>query len=137
MTNKKNILEEGTDLKIDFSKIKNIDSEVIPAVVQDWQTKDVLMLGYINKEALRINKKEKFLTFWSTSRDEIWIKGGSSGSTFNVMDIFFNCEQNSALIIVEAHVKGKGICHTKEGRSFRKTCFYRRLNPKTGKLDHV
>lgn len=135
MTSKE--LEEGLELQIDFLKIKNIDSEVIPAVVQDWQSKEVLMLGYIDKEALDKNLSEKFLTFWSTSRDELWIKGGSSGSTFNVMDMFFNCELNSALIIVEAHVKGRGICHTKEGGSFRKTCFYRRLNPKTGKLEHV
>lgn len=135
--NDKNQLEEGVELKIDFLKIKKINSEVILAIIQDWKTKDVLMGGYVNKEALAANLKERFLTFWSTSRNELWVKGSTSGCTFGVKEVRINCEQNMVLLIVEAHVSGRDICHTREGGKFRKTCFYREINFKTGKLDFI
>ena len=77
--------------------------------------------------------KTGIATFWSTSRNELWIKGATSGDTLEIVDIRVNCEQNSLLYLVR--MTG-GVCHTKDaqGRT-RKTCYYRSL--KNGKLSFV
>ncbi len=137
MKKEKRLLEEGTELRIDLGKIKNIQHEVVPAAVQDWRSKEVLMIGYMNEAALRKNLSEKILTFFSTSRNKPWTKGATSGSMFHVHEIRTNCEQNSLLIIAEATVPEKGICHTKAKGQFRRTCFYRRIDFKTGKLEKI
>ena len=72
-------------------------------------------------------------TFWSTSRNELWIKGKTSGDFLEIVDILVNCEQNS--IVYKVRLKGKGSCHTKgENGLPRRGCYYRRLVQKDGKL---
>lgn len=121
-------LEEGTQLRLDFAKLRKIASgqaEVIPAVAQDAQTGEVLILGYVNELALQTALKEKKATFWSTSRNELWIKGLTSGDFLELLEVRVNCEQNS--ILYKVRPVGQGACHTKENGKARSGCYYRRL----------
>ena len=105
--------------------IKNItfdDKGLIPSVVQDAATGEVLMLGYMNEESLRRTMKSKEVWFYSRSRQELWHKGETSGNTIKLKNIKYNCENNSLLVI--GTPKGP-VCHTGN-----KTCFYRELTEK-------
>lgn len=122
-------LEEGAQLRLDFRKLRKIasgDADVIPAVAQDAATGEVLILGYVNELALATALKERKATFWSTSRNELWIKGLTSGDFLELLEVRVNCEQNS--ILYRVRPAGQGACHTKgaDGRS-RSGCYYRRL----------
>ena len=122
-------LEEGNILNIDFKKLKKVAScgeDIIPAVAQDAETGEVLIVGYANQLALDTAQKEQMATFWSTSRNELWIKGKTSGDFLEIVEICINCEQNS--ILYRVIPKGKGACHTKDqsGRS-RSGCYYRTI----------
>ena len=122
-------LEEGTTLNLDFQKLKkvaNCGEEIIPAVAQDANTGEVLIVGYANEIALNTARKEKMATFWSTSRNELWIKGKTSGDYLEIVEICVNCEQNS--ILYRVIPKGKGACHTKDQNGSTRTgCYYRTL----------
>ncbi|MEQ9822788.1 MAG: phosphoribosyl-AMP cyclohydrolase [Puniceicoccaceae bacterium] len=122
-------LEEGTELNLDFKKLRKIASgseDVIPAVAQDVDTGEVLIIGYVNPLALQTAMKEKMATFWSTSRNELWIKGKTSGDYLELIETRVNCEQNS--IVYRVRLKGKGSCHTKDANGVaRHGCYYRRL----------
>ena len=75
-------LEEGTQLQLDFTKLQKIAqtrAEVVPAIAQDVESGEVLIVGYANEPALKTAIEEKKATFWSTSRNELWIKGKTSG----------------------------------------------------------
>ena len=118
-------LEEGQALRLDFKKLRKIASgqaDVIPAVAQDAVTGEVLILGYANELALQTALREKKATFWSTSRNELWIKGLTSG---DFLEVRVNCEQNS--ILYKVRPAGQGACHTKEDGKARSGCYYRRL----------
>jgi len=122
-------LEEGAQLRLDFRKLRKIasgEADVIPAVAQDAVTGEVLILGYVNELALATALKERKATFWSTSRNELWIKGLTSGDFLELLEVRVNCEQNS--ILYRVRPAGQGACHTKgaDGRS-RSGCYYRRL----------
>lgn len=122
-------LEEGDELQLDFGKLKEmaqLGESVLPVVVQDSETGQVLLLAYANEAALQHTLEHGLATFWSTSRNELWVKGSTSGNTLQVLDIRVNCEQNSLLYLVRP--LGEGACHTvnAEGRS-RKSCYYRRI----------
>ena len=122
-------LEEGSQLSLDFTKLRKIASgreDVIPAVAQDAATGEVLILGYVNRLALDTALRERKATFWSTSRNELWIKGLTSGDFLELLEVRVNCEQNS--ILYKVRPAGQGACHTKgaDGRS-RSGCYYRRL----------
>lgn len=124
-------LEEGSQLSLDFTKLRKIASgreDVIPAVAQDAATGEVLILGYANRLALETALRERKAVFWSTSRNELWIKGLTSGDTLELLEVRVNCEQNSLLYKVRP--AGQGACHTKgaDGRS-RSGCYYRRIRP--------
>jgi phosphoribosyl-AMP cyclohydrolase len=129
-----NELEEGSALQLDFSKLQKVGrskAPVLPVVVQDAESRDVLVLAYANQEALEHTLKTGVATFWSTSRNELWIKGATSGDTLKIVDVRVNCEQNSLLYLVQ--MVGGGVCHTKDAEGHtRKTCYYRSL--KDGKL---
>ena len=130
-------LEEGSRLALDFSKIQKIaatGSDVVPVVVQDASDGEVLILAYVNEQALEHSLRERVATFWSTSRNELWIKGATSGDTLELVEVRINCEQNSLLFKVKP--LGKGACHTSdaEGKA-RKGCYYRALGG-DGKLHH-
>ncbi|MGE4170360.1 MAG: phosphoribosyl-AMP cyclohydrolase [Candidatus Margulisiibacteriota bacterium] len=124
-----NSLEEGADLRLDFSKLaptNNPDQQVIPVVVQHALTKDVLIVAYTNALAFEKTRQTGLATFWSTSRNELWVKGATSGDTLSVADIRLNCEQNALLYLVLP--QGQGACHTQtQAGKHRSTCFYRTL----------
>ena len=122
-------LEEGSEPLLDFKKLKKISklsTDVIPVAVQDIDSKEVLMIGYVNEEALNQTIEKGRAVFWSTSRDELHIKGETSGDRLEIKEIRVNCEQNSLLYIVRK--LGNGVCHTKNtAGNHRKSCFYRKL----------
>ncbi len=122
-------IEEGTELSLDFGKIIDIGKSglaVIPAVAQEKKTGKVLMLGYVNREALEYSQKNRVAAFWSTSRNELWVKGKTSGEYLDIINIYVNCEQNS--ILYEVSLRGSGACHTKnKDGSPRHSCYYRFL----------
>ena len=103
-----------------LKNLKLDDKGLITAVIQDAANNEVLMVGYMNAEALKRTVETGKVTFWSRSRQQYWVKGESSGHTQNVKEIFFDCDIDCLLIKVEQ--KG-GACH--EGY---RTCFFRRLN---------
>jgi len=130
-------LEEGSDLQLDFSKLQKIAKTglpVLPVVVQDAETHEVLLVAYSNQEALKQTLKSGVVAFWSTSRNELWLKGATSGDTLELVDVRVNCEQNSLLYLVRR--TGGGVCHTRtaDGNT-RRTCYYRSL--KDGKLSFL
>ena len=104
---------------IPVSILKFDEKGLIPAVVQDADTGEVLMLGFMNEESLRRTMKSKEVWFYSRSRQELWHKGETSGNIIKVKDIRYNCENNS--LLVTAYPTGP-VCHTGN-----KTCFYREL----------
>ncbi|MCY3682907.1 MAG: phosphoribosyl-AMP cyclohydrolase [Gemmatimonadetes bacterium] len=129
-------LEEGTELHLDFEKLRKVaqaDHPVIPVAVQDVDSKAVLLIGYVNERALNYALEHRVATFWSTSRNELWIKGATSGDMLELVDVRINCEQNSLLYLVR--LKGDGSCHTKEDGRARYGCYYRSID--NGKLVFV
>ena len=122
-------LEEGKALRLDFGKIRQIAAggeAVLPVVVQDAESREVLLVGYANQQALEHSLKTGIATFWSTSRHELWIKGKTSGDTLALVEVRVNCEQNSLLYLVR--LQGQGVCHTRDASGqTRKTCYYRSL----------
>jgi phosphoribosyl-AMP cyclohydrolase len=133
------MLEEGTEVLLDFHKLKKIiissnNNDVIPVVVQDAVSKEVLILAYANEAALDYALKNKVAAFWSTSRNELWVKGATSGSFLELVEVRVNCEQNSLLYLVKPLENG-GACHTKEkDGGYRTSCFYRVLAEVGGSL---
>jgi phosphoribosyl-AMP cyclohydrolase len=102
-------LEEGSELQLDFSKLESVAMRapgVIPAVAQDAVTGQVLIVGYANELALKTAIEENVAVFWSTSRNELWIKGASSGDILELVETRVNCEQNSILYLVKPRGEG-------------------------------
>jgi phosphoribosyl-AMP cyclohydrolase len=130
-------LEEGTTLQLDFDKLAKAAQcpGVLPVAVQNIDTKEVILVAYINRLALDKTIETRTLVLWSTSRNELWEKGKTSGETFDVLEIRVNCEQNSLLMIVRP--KRGGICHTKNQAGQPRNCYYRRLNMETGALENL
>jgi phosphoribosyl-AMP cyclohydrolase/phosphoribosyl-ATP pyrophosphohydrolase/phosphoribosyl-AMP cyclohydrolase len=97
-------------------------SELIPAIIQDVNTKAVLMLAYMNPESLSKSLESGYTWFYSRSRQELWNKGATSGNLQKIVDIFYDCDEDTLLITVIP--EGDGVaCHTGEY-----SCFYRKLN---------
>ncbi len=91
--------------KIDFNKSNGL----VPAIIQDAKTNNVLMLGYMNKEAVERTIDTKLVTFWSRSKERLWQKGEASGNTLNLEDISLDCDNDTLLV----KVKPNGpTCHT-------------------------
>lgn len=137
MSSKENPLEEGTEPALDFQKIRKVadcGQDLVPVAVQDAETGEVLILAYVNRQALDYSVQKGVAAFWSTSRNELWVKGAGSGDVLDLVEIRVNCEQNSLLYLVRP--RGKGACHTRDAAGTpRRTCYYRRL--KKGKLEHL
>jgi phosphoribosyl-AMP cyclohydrolase len=122
-------VEEGRELLLDFGKLKKVAQSrqaVVPVAVQDVDSKEVLLVAYANEVALKHTLAQNVAAFWSTSRDELWVKGATSGDTLKIVEVRVNCEQNSLLYLVKP--LGEGACHTKgaDGKS-RLSCYYRRI----------
>ncbi len=122
-------LEEGRTLTLDFKKLQKVAAtgeSVLPVVVQDAESKEVLIVAYVNQAALDHALAHGVATFWSTSRNELWLKGATSGNMLQLVDVRVNCEQNSLLYLVKP--LGQGACHTKDASgNARDSCYYRRI----------
>jgi phosphoribosyl-AMP cyclohydrolase len=101
---------------VDFEK----GNGLVPAIAQDVRTGKVLMMAYMNREALETTLKEGRACYWSRSRKELWRKGDTSGDIQIVKDVLVDCDEDTILLLVEQ--RGKGACHTRKW-----TCFFRRL----------
>jgi len=95
---------------------------LIPAVVQQHDTREVLMVAYMNRESLIETIESGKTWFWSRSRKKYWMKGESSGHTQDVVEIRYDCDADCLLVLVNQN--GPGACHTNE-----RSCFYRELYP--------
>lgn len=130
-------LEEGTTLALDFGKLQAIgqgEAAVIPVAVQDADSKELLIIAYANQQALDYTLTHRVAAFWSTSRNELWVKGATSGDTLELVEVRVNCEQNSLLYLVRP--LGAGACHTKgDDGTARSGCYYRRID--AGQLAHL
>jgi phosphoribosyl-AMP cyclohydrolase len=93
---------------------------LLPAIAQDWQTGQVLMMAYMNREAWEKTLASGQVHYWSRSRNELWFKGGTSGHVQEVKEIFIDCDRDTILLKVEQ--KGGGACHTGY-----KSCFYQKV----------
>lgn len=115
--------EYTSELLLDFGPDGN---KLLPVVTQDFKTKEVLILSFVNREAFEETRNSGYATYWSRSRNELWKKGLTSGDMLRVNEIRINCEQNSLLFLVTP--EGKGACHAKneEGNPFS-SCYYRRI----------
>ena len=131
-------LEEGTRLTLEFDKLGRIGARgqhVVPVVLQNAETNAVLFVGYANREALRETLRRREAVLWSTSRDELWHKGATSGDVLDVVDVRVNCEQNSLLYRVRPRTGG--VCHTRDAQGqARKRCYYRRVTSST-QIEHA
>ena len=128
-------LEEGTTLQLDWTKLGSIgrlQQDVLPVAVQNADTREVIVLAYVNEQALEESIRRRTAVFWSTSRNKLWVKGETSGETFELLEVRVNCEQNSLLYIVRP--RRGGICHTKNAKGQPRNCYYRKLDFETGEL---
>lgn len=98
------------------------DNGLIPAIVQDPRSGKVLMLGFMNDEAVRKTLETGYVTFYSRSRKKLWVKGEQSGHRLQVREVRVDCDQDA--LLVEAELAGPGCCH--EGYE---TCFFRKVTP--------
>ncbi len=122
-------LEEGLELNLDWNKLEKAvegTKGIIPVAVQNADTKEVILVAYINKQAFEESIKRKMLVLWSSSRQELWVKGLTSGETFELVEAYVNCEQNSLLFLVRPN-RG-GICHTKNESGEPRNCYYRKID---------
>ena len=104
-----------------LDELKFDSNGLIPAIIQDFENNDVLMMGYMNREAVQRTLESGHATFWSRSRQKYWVKGETSGHTQDMRSLAFDCDADTLLIKVDQ--KG-GSCH--EGY---RSCFYREVSP--------
>ena len=130
-------LEESSELELDFDKLAKAArcGGVLPVAVQHADTNEVILLAYTNETALKKSLAERMLILWSTSRNELWEKGKTSGETFELVEVRVNCEQNSLLYRVRP--RRGGICHTRNRAGQPRNCYYRRLDLATGRLENL
>ena len=102
-----------------LNEIKYDVNGLIPAIVQDAETKEVLMMAYMNKESLSLTFEKGETVFWSRSRGELWHKGATSGNIQKVVEIKVDCDADTLLLLVNP---AGPACHTGE-----RTCFYRTI----------
>lgn len=106
--------------QIDFSKIKWNEQSLAPVVVQDFKDNTVLMVAFMNKEALEKTLETKETYFYSRSRNELWHKGHKSGEVQKVKELYYDCDNDSILVKVEQ--AGGVACHTGQ-----RSCFFNRI----------
>jgi phosphoribosyl-AMP cyclohydrolase len=102
---------------MDYSKLAGL----VPAVIQDSENAEVLMVGFMNEAALALTRSTGFATFFSRTRNKLWMKGETSGNRLKVVDIFVDCDDDTVLVKVIREGDGN-VCHTGE-----RTCFFRKL----------
>jgi phosphoribosyl-ATP pyrophosphohydrolase/phosphoribosyl-AMP cyclohydrolase len=102
-----------------YADLKFDEKGLIPTIVQDTQTRQVLMMAWMNAESLQKTLESGETWFWSRSRQELWHKGGTSGNTQKVSEVRYDCDADVLLVLVEP---AGPACHTGEI-----SCFYRKL----------
>jgi len=102
---------------VDFTKLDGL----VPAVIQDGTTGEVLMVGFMNHEALQRTRETGFATFFSRSRQSLWTKGETSGNRLAVIEMLIDCDEDTLLLKVNPLGDGN-VCHTGQ-----RSCFYRPL----------
>jgi len=107
---------------MDYSKLNGL----IPAVIQDADSGEVLMVGFMNSEAWDITRRTGYVTFYSRTRNTLWTKGETSGNKLEVVDILVDCDDDTVLVKVKRLGDGN-VCHTGQ-----RTCFFRALNEHKG-----
>jgi phosphoribosyl-AMP cyclohydrolase len=105
-------------MELDFEK----ENGLIPAIVQDHESGEVLMLGFMNREAFARTTESGFVTFYSRSRKKLWTKGESSGQKLLLREMRVDCDLDA--LLVKAELEGGAVCH--EGY---RSCFFRRIEP--------
>ncbi len=101
------------------------NDQLIPTIIQDYRSGEILMLAYMNKESLELTKKTGYTWFWSRSRQKLWNKGETSGNKQKVKKIFYDCDADTYLVLVDQI--GGVACHTGN-----RSCFYRCLYEEPG-----
>jgi len=105
-------------MAMDYTKLDGL----IPAVIQDADSSEVLMVGFMNEEALALTRSSGYATFFSRTRNTLWMKGETSGNKLAIVDILVDCDEDTVLLKVKREGDGN-VCHTGE-----RTCFYRKLS---------
>ena len=103
-----------------LDKIQFNDKGLVPVVTQDFSSNEILMMAWMNKEALLLSVKTKKAVYFSRSREKLWFKGEESGNTQQIIEIFTDCDQD--VILLKVNQKGGIACHT--GRA---NCFFNKL----------
>ncbi len=103
---------------MDYTKLDGL----IPAVIQDAESSEVLMVGFMNEQALAETRRTGYATFFSRTRGKLWMKGETSGNKLEVQEILVDCDEDTVLLKVKRLGDGN-VCHTGE-----RTCFYRDLS---------
>jgi len=120
-------LLNALDTAMDFSKLQGL----IPAIAQDAASSEVLMVGFMNQAALDATRLSGFATFFSRSRQVLWMKGETSGNRLQVDRILVDCDRDTVLLLV--HRLGAGnVCHTGE-----RTCFFRELPMASSRVEET
>jgi len=104
-------------MKIELSKVAFDERGLIPAIIQDASSREVLTLAYMNAESLQKTLESNETWFWSRSRKELWHKGATSGNTQRVLEVRQDCDSDALVVLVEP---AGPACHTG-----KRTCFYR------------
>ncbi len=94
---------------------------LVPAIIQDFESGDVLMLGYMNQESFEKTNETKLVHFYSRSRKKLWMKGEESGNKLEVKEIFIDCDKDT--ILVKVKMLGPTVCHTGA-----KSCFFEKYD---------
>jgi phosphoribosyl-AMP cyclohydrolase len=105
-----------------ISELKFDANGLIPAIVQEARTGEVMMMAWMDKKAVALTLSTGYTHFWSRSRQKYWKKGETSGALQEVREVLYDCDQDVLLVQIIQH--GKGACHTGE-----RTCFFRKLEP--------
>ena len=109
--------------------LKYDENGLIPAIIQDVENNEVLMMAYMDKTAFELTLKTGRAHYWSRSRKKYWMKGESSGHTQEVKEIYFDCDKDTLLIKIKQNVAA---CHD----GYR-SCFYRKMDAKTGEIEII
>jgi phosphoribosyl-AMP cyclohydrolase/phosphoribosyl-ATP pyrophosphohydrolase/phosphoribosyl-AMP cyclohydrolase len=121
-------MPEATPIAVNADELALVTYDangLVPAIVQDAETRAVLMMAWMNAETLRMSLEQGRTVFWSRSRQEVWRKGDTSGDRQFIREAFFDCDGDTLLFLVEQ--EGNGACHTGEY-----SCFYRPFGADTG-----
>lgn len=109
-------------------ELKFNEKGLIPAIIQDAESNEVLMMAWMDKVAIEKTIATGFTHFWSRSRQKYWMKGETSGHVQEVVEILYDCDEDTLLVKVRQH--GSGACHTGN-----RTCFFRSITSKAAKKE--